>query len=183
MKKKFIKGMCALTVFSMLFAFTGCGSSSDDADKSNDTKKEESADKNDEADNDSDNAADIDAGNDSSSDVTGSYETVEEYVNSDELQSQLAELKSSLSESGMSIDIKAEGNALIYVYTYETIAKADFDDSMVQTLETGLDDQADTFKEVANSLKEATNDANPVVKIQYVSSDGSVIVQKEYTAD
>lgn len=78
---------------------------------------------------------------DSSSDVTGSYETVEEYVNSDELQSQLAELKSSLSESGMSIDIKAEGNALIYVYTYETIAKADFDDSMVQTLETGLDDQ------------------------------------------
>ena len=102
MKKKFIKGMCALTVFSMLFAFTGCGSSSDDADKSNDTKKEESADKNDEADNDSDNAADIDAGNDSSSDVTGSYETVEEYVNSDELQSQLAELKSSLSESGMS---------------------------------------------------------------------------------
>ena len=78
MKKKFIKGMCALTVFSMLFAFTGCGSSSDDADKSNDTKKEESADKNDEADNDSDNAADIDAGNASSSDVTGSYETVEE---------------------------------------------------------------------------------------------------------
>ena len=54
---------------------------------------------------------------------------------------------------------------------------------MVQTLETGLDDQADTFKEVANSLKEATNDANPVVRIQYVSSDGSVIVEKEYTAD
>lgn len=163
MRKKLFRVICVASVLTMAMAFTGCGSVSD-SDKNENTKKETSVDKD----------------NDSSSDKE--FDTVEEYLNSDEVQSALETLKQSLEGSGMMVEVKAENNTLIYQYKYDNVAMADITDEAKQTLETGLEENKTTFESVAKSLLEETNAENPTVKISYITSDDQIIIEKEYTA-
>ena len=159
MKKKLFRVACVAAVLTMALSFAGCG------------KKEESG-----SGSGSKTESNVDnkGGNE--------FDTVEDYVNSSELQSQLSTLKSNVQGSGLNIDIKAEDNVLIYEYKYDDLKKADVTDEAIATLESGLEQQSATFETVADSLKSATNEKNPVVKIVYLSSDGEVIVEKEFTS-
>lgn len=73
---------------------------------------------------------------------------LEKYFQTDEMQEMVQEAKDSVEGSGMSIEILAEGNTLIYEYTFE---EDSFDDSMLdavkEQLVSGLNPQLLPLKE------------------------------------
>ncbi len=116
----------------------------------------------------------------SSSVPAGKYATVEDFVNSDVLQNQLADLKTSLTQQGMDIAVTGEGNKLIYTYTYTDLTDTT---GMAEALKEAMASQADTFKNVANSLKAAVAVDNPVVVVRYLDANGGEIYSEEFAAE
>ena len=107
------------------------------------------------------------------------YKTMQDYVNSSEVQEQISSVKAEVESAGMKIELKGEGNKLIYVYTLNT---NDIAEDAAAQLESGLTAQASTFEELAAALKKEVKVDNPVVVVQYVDSDGKEIYSQEFTA-
>lgn len=111
--------------------------------------------------------------------ASGKPATVEDYIASDAMQEQITEIKETVASMGMDIEIKGEGNKLIYVYTYQQDIVLD---GMADALASALDAQASTFEAVATSLKEDVGVENPVVVVKYMANDGTEIYSQEFTA-
>lgn len=109
----------------------------------------------------------------------GGTKTVEDYVNSEEAQSQFSTLQKSLEGSGLSMKISAEGNKMIYTYTYESIEKSD---DLVESLETAVAAQDSTFQATADGIKKEIDADSVSVVVEYVDCNGEMIYSKEYTA-
>lgn len=110
----------------------------------------------------------------------GKFSSVQSYVESEAVQSQLQDLFRSLEGSGMDMDVRGEDNKLIYEYTFNT----DLGDTDViaASLEQALEANASTFESVAADLKEAVNVDNPVVVVRYMTGDGKELCSREFSA-
>ena len=108
---------------------------------------------------------------------------LEKYFQTDEMQEMVQEAKDSVEGSGMSIEILAEGNTLIYEYTFE---EDSFDDSMLdavkQQLVSGLESTASTFEGIASDLNDELKVENSKVVVRYLYN-GETLAESEYTAD
>lgn len=108
---------------------------------------------------------------------------LEEYFQTDEMQEMVQEAKDSVEGSGMSIEILAEGNTLIYEYTFE---EDSFDDSMLdavkEQLVSGLESAASTFEGIASDLNDELKVDNSTVVVRYLYN-GETLAESEYTAD
>lgn len=108
---------------------------------------------------------------------------LEKYFQTDEMQEMVQEAKDSVEGSGMSIEILAEGNTLIYEYTFE---EDSFDDSMLdavkEQLVSGLESAASTFEGIASDLNDELKVENSTVVVRYLYN-GETLVESEYTAD
>ena len=79
----------------------------------------------------------------------------------------------------LTMDIVAEGNKLVYVYTYQT----DLDiEATKEALATAIEQQASVFENVAKEIKNAVNVENPIVEVRYLAKDGTEIYSQEFTA-
>ena len=94
---------------------------------------------------------------------------LEKYFQTDEMQEMVQEAKDSVEGSGMSIEILAEGNTLIYEYTFE---EDSFDDSMLdavkEQLVSGLESTASTFEGIASDLNDELKVENSKVVVRYL---------------
>lgn len=108
----------------------------------------------------------------------GRYTSVNAYLNSDLVQNQLQQTLKSYENSMLSIDVTAEGDKLIYNYTYKTLEKAD---GMAETLNTGLEQQKDTFVAIAKELKQNVSVDSPSVVIRYLDCNKVVITERTFT--
>ena len=108
---------------------------------------------------------------------------LEKYFQTDEMQGMVQEAKDSVEGSGMSIEILAEGNTLIYEYTFE---EDSFDDSMLdavkEQLVSGLESTASTFEGIASDLNDELKVENSTVVVRYLYN-GETLAESEYTAD
>lgn len=108
---------------------------------------------------------------------------LEEYFQTDEMQEMVQEAKDSVEGSGMSIEILAEGNTLIYEYTFE---ENNFNDSELDTvtdqLVSGLESYASTFEGIASDLNDELKVENSTVVVRYLYN-GETLAESEYTAD
>ena len=108
---------------------------------------------------------------------------LEKYFQTDEMQEMVQEAKDSVEGSGMSIEILAEGNTLIYEYTFE---EDSFDDSMLdavkEQLVSGLESTASTFEGIASDLNDELKVENSTVVVHYLYN-GETLAESEYTAD
>lgn len=163
MKKKLFRTACVAAVLAMALSFAGCGK---DSDKSTSDSKKSSA-----------------PASTKASSSSAEFDSVEDFVNSSEFQSQLTQMKSSMSGSGVNLEIEAEGNTIVYKCTYETVARADFDDATIKGLEDNLTASAASYELVASSLEQATGEKDTAVKVVYLSSDGQVLAEKEFKAN
>lgn len=170
MKNLLKKGLLFLCMLALAASMTACGSSKSD-DKKDDQKTEDTEKKDDgTADSgDSDTAA-------------GKFKTVEDFVNSDIMQSQLESQLASLEESGIKCEVTADGDKLIYNYTVTDEAVAAVMDK--ETLDASLTSMADTFKGVAAMIPTAVEDVeNPVVVVRYLDNTGAEITSMEFPAE
>ena len=108
---------------------------------------------------------------------------LEKYFQTDEMQEMVQEAKDSVEGSGMSIEILAEGNTLIYEYTFE---ENNFNDSELDTvtdqLVSGLESYASTFEGIASDLNEELKIDNSKVVVRYLYN-GEILAESEYTAN
>lgn len=102
--------------------------------------------------------------------------SLEEYVKSPEVQAAVKQISDSVSKQGLKVDISADGNKLIYTYTYQKDVKVS-----ANALNSALEQQASTFQGIATSLKQTTSEDNPVVVIRYLDKNGKVITTKEFS--
>lgn len=122
---------------------------------------------------------DISQTSQSTSGKSGQYSSVEEYVNSEEVQSQLSSLEKSLEGSGMKIKVTAKDNKMIYNYTYDNMEKSD---ELAEQLEEAMQAQDSTFQATADGIKSEVGVDSAIVVIEYVDKNGEMIYTKEYTA-
>ena len=108
---------------------------------------------------------------------------LEKYFQTDEMQEIIQEAKDSVEGSGMSIELLAEGNTLIYEYTFE---ENNFNDSELDTvtdqLVSGLESYASTFEGIASDLNKELKIDNSKVVVRYLYN-GEILAESEYTAD
>lgn len=108
---------------------------------------------------------------------------LEEYFQTDEMQEMIQDAKDSVEGSGMSIEILAEGNSLIYEYTFE---EDSFDDSMLDAVKdqlvSGLESAASTFEGIASDLNEELKVDNSTVIVRYLYN-GETLAEREYNAN
>lgn len=109
----------------------------------------------------------------------GGNSSVEDYLNSEEVQSQLSTLEKSLEGSGMNIKVTAKDNKMIYTYTYDNMEKSD---KLADQLETAVAAQDSTFQTTADKIKSEVGVDSAIVVIEYVDKNGEMIYTKEYTA-
>ena len=106
----------------------------------------------------------------------GKIDSIEAFVATDEMQSQIKEAKESVEDGTLTMDIVAEGNKLVYVYTYQT----DLDiEATKEALATAIEQQASVFENVAKEIKNAVNVENPIVEVRYLAKDGTEIYSQE----
>lgn len=185
MKKLTSKLLLLMMVLAMALSIAACGSKNDDSStkdsKKNSTESTEEDQSSDKEDEDSDKE-DEDSADKKDDDSTALYDSVADYVNSDEMQSALQTLKDSQAE-GIGIDIVAEGdNKMVYVFTYKTIAHTE-GDGMAEALEQAITAQDATFQQTANSVAPFVGGEQVTVEIRYVDMNGAVIFSKTYVSE
>lgn len=169
MKKAFTLLLATICSAAMMLSFAACNSNPDDSSVSDSSSSNSSSNVSDSSSEDSSD----------SSTASGKYATVADYVASDELQSQIASLKESVSAQGLDFSITGEENKLIYTYTYPEGVSTD---GMADALATAIEAQASTFESVASSLKMVVDVDSPVVVVRYLASDGTEIYSTEFSA-
>lgn len=112
--------------------------------------------------------------------ATGKFSSLDDFVRSETMQGQIRTQQENLKGSGMSVEIVAEGNKLVYNFTVEDEAMAAALDAA--SLKSSLDSQASTFKAVAQSLKAAVEVENPVVVVRYLDNTGKEIYAQEFAS-
>lgn len=177
MKKKFISRLWLLMmVAAMCFCVAACGKTEKDTKKDDDRKTvlSNKDDKDDEDDKDK-----VDDEDDKKGSSTSNKPTIQEYVNDPNFQSQYESMKQSFANSGMDIDIKAEGDSLVYVFQYADVEKSD---ELAAALESELAKQDFTFQSTADSIQLSVSNENVKVIIRYLDKNGDEIYSKEYVA-
>lgn len=92
----------------------------------------------------------------------GKFSSVEEFVKSDIMQQTMEELKEIMEDQNMSIELKGEGDKLIYEFTISGVA-ADQMEALKSSLESGLEAQAATYEGIAEDIKDEVEVENPSV--------------------
>ena len=175
MKNKFRKMLLLMCAMTLAFALTACGGSGDDADTSGGAAQTEE-----DASGGDDAAAEDDTSADDTADDTaaGKFASIQEFIDSDMMQKELATQLESLEGTGISMELTAEDNKLIYNFK---IDDPDLSAAMdASALESSLDSQASTFESVAGVLPTAIDVDNPVVVVRYLDSDGNELASREF---
>ena len=107
------------------------------------------------------------------------YDTVEDYINTPDVKKSIDSAKDASSDV-MTFDYHAEGNQLIYDYTYnDQISDSDLD-GIRTNLENSLESNADKYTEVVKVLKKNVKINDPQIVLNYHNADGSVIATRTY---
>lgn len=107
---------------------------------------------------------------------------INEYIESEELQKELEELNSTY-ESVYKIELRAEGEKLIYEFTLVEKIDDSIVDNMKDELESYMETFDSTFQLIANMMKIDLDLENPSVVINYNNADGTLIASFEYEAE
>lgn len=103
------------------------------------------------------------------------------YIASDTCQKDIDTLKSSFG-STLDIDVKAEGENVVFTFAYKTDLPEESLDTVKSTLETGFDSMSSTFEGFANDIKDEAGVDNPSVVIEINTKDGKNLFSKTYHA-
>ena len=171
MKNLIRKMLLAMCIAAFALACTACGKSDNSEPgvvEEDDTAKDEAEEPEAETEEDT---SDIPA--------SGKYATLEDFLNSDMMQEQLDSQVASLEDTGLTAEVTAEDNKLIYNFTITDPNVAAALD--VAALQSSLDSQASTFESIASTIPLAVEIDNPVVVVRYLDSAGTELVSREFT--
>ncbi len=174
MKNLIRKMLLVMCVTTFALAFTACGKS----DKSEPAAAEEEKASKDVAEEPEEPETKTEE-NTSDLPASGKYATLEDFLNSDMMQEQLDSQVASLEGTGLTAEVTAEDNRLVYNFIFtDPNMTAGVDAS---TLQSNLDSQASTFESIASTIPLAVEIENPVVVVRYLDSAGTELASREFT--
>ncbi len=116
----------------------------------------------------------------SSTDDEGLFASVEELINTDVMQEEIGELKSTLAEEDMDVEVKAEGNTMVIAFDLSNVPDLDEDTAAAaaELLATSMDS---VFEEMAQELASGIAADDTAVEARFLMN-GEVIYSQEYSA-
>ncbi len=163
------KLLALLLASAMIVGFTACTNAPASSESASSESSESSA-----SEESSEESASEEASEETSSEVPAEM-TMEEYLTAvqPEIDAQMAELEA----QGLSIELQARDNSLVYSYTY-TVEIEDLEAAKT-TLDTNLEATAGTFELIYDSLILAVPSATSII-VEYYAMDGSLITSAEF---
>lgn len=110
----------------------------------------------------------------------GKAKTVEDYLNDKEVQAQMDTLKETMKSAGIEMDVKGEGNKMIYSYKFSEQIDEESMSAVKETLESGLEAQVSVFDGILKTLKDEMKISDPSISVRYLNADGSEILTREF---
>ncbi len=108
------------------------------------------------------------------------YDSMEAFLEGEEMQSSIAADKSVLEGSGLSLEVTSQGDQLIYTYTYAQALEVE---SSREILKQGIESEQEAFQEILDNVKAEVNIEKPVLVIRYLNPDGSEIYSHTFTVE
>lgn len=175
----------------MVFSLVACGEkkedssdtssavTSSDTDQSKDAAESKEADESKKSD-DADDSKDTKDANDSDSSKTSSkqYATLKECLDDPNSLTGIDEVKKASSDV-LDIDVKADGNVLVYDYTYRTQVDESLLPSVKATLDKSLEATESTFVTLADTLQSQIEE-DIEIKVVYRNADSEIITEKTF---
>lgn len=107
--------------------------------------------------------------------------TVQDYIESDTFKTEMETLKEQFEGQGISVDVSAKDNALIYSYTLEQELSEEDLELYQQTLEAASSTLDTTLKQVYDEMVKAVSDDSTVsVTMEYKDAAGTEIASFTY---
>ena len=106
------------------------------------------------------------------------YASVEEFVQSEEVQQQVQQASEQYQADGLTITASADGDKLVFTYAVSTQIDAA---ATIPALEMEFDAQASSFTQVIQQMREQIDVENPSIVVRYVNADASEILSREFT--
>lgn len=107
------------------------------------------------------------------------YASIQDYISDPEISQSIDSARESMGDK-ITFEYHAEGDMLFYDYTYTD----QYDESAVATLkpvlETSLENNIDSFREVVDVIRKNVNVANPKLVVTYHNNDGTVIATRTF---
>ena len=107
------------------------------------------------------------------------FASIQDYISDPEISQSMDSARESMGDK-ISFEYHAEGDKLFYDYTYTD----QYDESSVATLkpvlETSLENNIDSFKEVVDVIRKNVNVASPKLVVTYYNNDGTVIATRTF---
>lgn len=104
------------------------------------------------------------------------FDTISDFLDDPTVSKQISSV---LAENDdISVTVKAEGNKLVYEYTFAE--DVEVTDEVKASLEENTQTQHVTFENIADALQGAIREANPSVVIRYLDAQGNNVYEKEF---
>jgi len=114
--------------------------------------------------------------------ANGMFASVEEYLNNPLVKDQLDKLINSEENSDMTMTVTAEGNAMVYTYTFDDsmdLSTDEMKDMAKDMLDGAMESQKATFETILSQLRAAIN-PDVSIKIIYRGADGTEIASYDF---
>lgn len=104
------------------------------------------------------------------------FDSIEKY-----LEAQQDQIDAAISQQkalGLTMEVKADGDTLVYRYVYAT--QMEVTDEVTNYFDTQMEQNKSQFDAVIDEMKELIDVENPKVKLLYENPDGTVIYEHTY---
>ncbi len=105
------------------------------------------------------------------------FDSVQAYV--DAQKDQIEDAKKELEGTGMSVEIKADGDTLVYRYIYDVALPVS--DEVTAQFDANLELYKTQFDAVLDEMAELIDVKNPAVQMIYENPDGTVVYTHTFT--
>ena len=108
------------------------------------------------------------------------FASVEDYLNNEQVQESIQKQLDNSTDSSIKMDVYAEGDTLVYDYTFTQAFTESELATVKSSLDSSLENASGTFSDVVKELKTYVNVENPKAKVIYRNSDGAEITERIY---
>lgn len=181
--KKNLAKRCGLftCAFLLILSMTACGSGKDKEQEKEEVQTEETVTPETEEKTDEEKTEEPEGAGSYELTEDGKFTSIQGMLDSDLMSEQLESQMASLEDSGMSCELAADGEALVYNFTIED---ADMAAAMTKdVLDSQMEALSSTFENIASVLPSMVDGLeNPSIIVRYLNPDGEEITSMEYFA-
>ena len=110
--------------------------------------------------------------------------SLEDYMNSEIMQSTLASTVEQYEAQGMGVNIYAEGDELRYEFTISDLETTEDDRAIyTESLQAGMEATADTFRSMAAQIKAAVTNDEVIVVVTYLDGAGNELLSQSFSSN